>query len=79
METDLTACREKFKKFERQDTKYREDLKHLNKKLKKLDEKIAKVRWHIFDNVIVTMRANLDPQSSVISFRHFTSLFPSSP
>ncbi|KAH9321111.1 hypothetical protein KI387_015750, partial [Taxus chinensis] len=42
LETKLKACKDEFKDFERQDVKYREDLKHIKLKLKKLEEKIAK-------------------------------------
>ncbi|KAG9456777.1 hypothetical protein H6P81_001285 [Aristolochia fimbriata] len=38
----LRTCKEEFKDFERQDVKYREDLKHLKQKIKKLDDKLEK-------------------------------------
>lgn len=38
----LRGCKEKFKDFERQDVKYREDLKHMKQKIKKLEDKIEK-------------------------------------
>jgi structural maintenance of chromosome 4 len=43
IEGELKSCADQFKAFERQDLKYQEDLKHLKQKLKKLEEKIAKV------------------------------------
>ncbi|KAL9262973.1 Structural maintenance of chromosomes protein 4-like protein [Drosera capensis] len=42
LDNDLRVCKEKFKEFERQDVKYREDLKHMKQKIKKLEEKIEK-------------------------------------
>lgn len=39
----LSACKDEFKEFERQDVKYREDLKHMKQKIKKLEEKLEKV------------------------------------
>ena len=39
---ELERANEEFKEFERKDIKYREDLKHLKAKLKKLQEKLAK-------------------------------------
>lgn len=44
LENDLRACKEEFKEFERQDVKYREDFKHMKQKIKKLEDKIEKVR-----------------------------------
>uniref|UniRef100_A0A7N0V152 Structural maintenance of chromosomes protein n=1 Tax=Kalanchoe fedtschenkoi TaxID=63787 RepID=A0A7N0V152_KALFE len=38
----LQTCKEEFKEFERQDVKYREDLKHMKQKIKKLEDKIEK-------------------------------------
>ncbi|VFQ90359.1 unnamed protein product [Cuscuta campestris] len=38
----LACCKDEFKEFERQDVKYREDLKHLKEKMKKLDVKLDK-------------------------------------
>lgn len=35
--------KEQFKEFERQDVKYREDLKHLKQKIKKLEDKAGRV------------------------------------
>lgn len=43
IEGELKSCSDQFKAFERQDLKYQEDLKHLKQKLKKVEEKIAKV------------------------------------
>lgn len=43
IEGELKSCSDQFKAFERQDLKYQEDLKHVKQKLKKLEEKIAKV------------------------------------
>ncbi|XP_052198087.1 structural maintenance of chromosomes protein 4-like [Diospyros lotus] len=42
LDSGLRRCKEEFKEFERQDVKYREDLKHMKQKIKKLDEKIEK-------------------------------------
>lgn len=39
---ELERANEEFKEFERKDIKYREDLKHLKAKLKKLQEKLTK-------------------------------------
>ncbi|KAK1259586.1 Structural maintenance of chromosomes protein 4 [Acorus gramineus] len=42
LDNDLRACKDEFKEFERQDLKYREDLKHMKQKIKKLDNKLEK-------------------------------------
>uniref|UniRef100_A0A0A0KUL0 Uncharacterized protein n=1 Tax=Cucumis sativus TaxID=3659 RepID=A0A0A0KUL0_CUCSA len=42
LDNDLRRSKEKFKDFERQDIKYREDLKHIKQKIKKLDDKLEK-------------------------------------
>ncbi|KAE8718250.1 Structural maintenance of chromosomes protein 4 [Hibiscus syriacus] len=42
LENDLRTCKEEFKEFERQDVKYREDLRHMKQKLKKLEDKLEK-------------------------------------
>ncbi|KAI8533943.1 hypothetical protein RHMOL_Rhmol10G0050100 [Rhododendron molle] len=42
LDSGLRRCKEEFKEFERQDVKYREDLKHMKQRIKKLDEKIEK-------------------------------------
>ena len=39
---ELERANEEFKEFERKDIKYREDLKHLKAKLKKLQDKLSK-------------------------------------
>lgn len=39
----MRTSKEEFKEFERQDVKYREDLKHMKQKLKKLEDKLEKV------------------------------------
>ena len=50
---ELEAAGEEFRAFERQDIKFREDLKHLKAKVKKLQEKLARdeaklqVGWYI--------------------------------
>jgi structural maintenance of chromosome 4 len=44
LDNDLRTCKEEFKEFERQDVKYREDLKHMKQKMKKLEDKLEKVR-----------------------------------
>lgn len=44
LDNDMRKCKEEFKEFERQDVKYREDFKHLNQKIKKLEDKVEKVR-----------------------------------
>lgn len=43
LDNDLRRSKEKFKDFERQDVKYREDLKHIKQKIKKLEDKLEKV------------------------------------
>ena len=43
LDNDLRTCKEEFKEFERQDVKYREDLKHMKQKMKKLEDKLEKV------------------------------------
>jgi structural maintenance of chromosome 4 len=45
----LKSCREEFKKFERQDVKYLEYLKHMKQKIKKLDDKLKKVMKMIYE------------------------------
>ncbi|KAL6960771.1 Structural maintenance of chromosomes protein 4 [Sarracenia purpurea var. burkii] len=42
LDSGLRLCKEEFKEFERQDVKYREDLKHMKQRIKKLDDKIEK-------------------------------------
>ncbi|OMO79282.1 RecF/RecN/SMC [Corchorus capsularis] len=42
LDNNLRTCKEEFKEFERQDVKYREDLKHMKQKLKKLEDKLQK-------------------------------------
>ncbi|XP_057957164.1 structural maintenance of chromosomes protein 4 isoform X2 [Malania oleifera] len=42
LDNGLRTCKDEFKEFERQDVKYREDLKHMKQKIKKLEEKIEK-------------------------------------
>ncbi|KAI8030748.1 Structural maintenance of chromosomes protein 4 [Camellia lanceoleosa] len=42
LDSGLRHCKEEFKEFERQDVKYREDLKHMKQRIKKLDDKIGK-------------------------------------
>ena len=51
---DLRKCNDKFKEFERQDVKYREDAKHMKQKLKKLDDKLEKVRLSLFSREVGT-------------------------
>jgi structural maintenance of chromosome 4 len=43
----MKSCKDQFKEFERKDVKYREDLKHLKQKIKKLEDKVQKVilKW----------------------------------
>lgn len=43
LDSGLRHCKDEFKEFERQDVKYREDLKHLKEKIKKVVDKLAKV------------------------------------
>ncbi|KAK6928195.1 RecF/RecN/SMC, N-terminal [Dillenia turbinata] len=40
LDSIVRACKDEFKEFERQDVKHREDLKHLNRKKKKLEDKL---------------------------------------
>ncbi|KAL5741248.1 hypothetical protein ACOSP7_027980 [Xanthoceras sorbifolium] len=42
LDNDLRVCKEEFKEFQRQDVKYREDLKHIKQKIKKLEDKLGK-------------------------------------
>ncbi|KAI4389054.1 hypothetical protein MLD38_001318 [Melastoma candidum] len=42
LDNDLKVCKDEFKEFERQDVKYREDLKHMKQKIKKLEDKIER-------------------------------------
>ncbi|KAF8409834.1 hypothetical protein HHK36_002352 [Tetracentron sinense] len=42
LDNDLRTCKDDFKEFERQDVKYREDLKHIKQKIKKLEDKLGK-------------------------------------
>ena len=51
LEENLKKSAEEFKEFERQDLKYREDLKHTKQKLKKLDEKMEKVNITLLVNL----------------------------
>ena len=60
LEENLKKSAEEFKEFERQDLKYREDIKHMKQKLKKLDEKMEKVN--------ITLLANLTFAVFVICF-----------
>lgn len=50
LDSDLRHCKEEFKEFERQDVKYREDFKHIKQKIKKLEDKIEKVRLTLLNN-----------------------------
>ncbi|XP_050230280.1 structural maintenance of chromosomes protein 4-like [Mercurialis annua] len=49
LDIDLRNCKEEFKEFERQDVKYREDLKHKKQKVKKLEDKLQKDSTKIDD------------------------------
>ncbi|XVF14265.1 hypothetical protein REPUB_Repub09cG0043700 [Reevesia pubescens] len=49
LDNDLRTYKEEFKEFERQDVKYREDLKHMKQKLKKLEDKLEKDSLKIED------------------------------
>ncbi|XVF58273.1 hypothetical protein PTKIN_Ptkin07bG0051800 [Pterospermum kingtungense] len=49
LDNNLRSCKEDFKEFERQDVKYREDLKHMKQKLKKLEDKLEKDTLKIED------------------------------
>ncbi|CAK9186095.1 unnamed protein product [Ilex paraguariensis] len=49
LDSGLRCCKDEFKEFERQDVKYREDLKHMKQKIKKLDEKVDKDSTKITD------------------------------
>ncbi|KMZ71392.1 Structural maintenance of chromosomes protein [Zostera marina] len=42
LSNDLMKSKNQFKEFERQDVKYREDLKHSKQKIKKLEDKLVK-------------------------------------
>lgn len=60
----LKRCKDEFKEFERQDVKHREDLKHVKQKIKKMDEKVEKVRY-----IYSIMRLNSLPLTFVFCFR----------
>lgn len=49
LENSLKASKEQFRDFERQDLKYREDMKHMKQKIKKLEEKVKKDSSRIDD------------------------------
>lgn len=49
LDRGLRSCKDEFKEFERQDVKFREDLKHLKQKIKKLDDKVEKDSKKITD------------------------------
>ncbi|KAM7508004.1 hypothetical protein LguiA_018457 [Lonicera macranthoides] len=49
LDSGLRCCKDEFKEFERQDVKYREDLKHVKQKIKKLDDKLEKDSIKIAD------------------------------
>ncbi|ESQ32611.1 hypothetical protein EUTSA_v10003529mg [Eutrema salsugineum] len=49
LDNELRNCKEKFKEFERQDVKHREDLKHMKQKIKKLEDKLEKDSSKISD------------------------------
>ncbi|KAM1156948.1 hypothetical protein FF1_027606 [Malus domestica] len=42
LDNNLRKCKEEFKQFEREDVKYREDLKHVKQKIKRLKDKLEK-------------------------------------
>jgi chromosome segregation ATPase len=43
-DNQLRSCKEEFKEIERQNVKYRKDLKHMKQNIRKLDDKLEKVR-----------------------------------
>ncbi|KAL8162614.1 hypothetical protein V2J09_014103 [Rumex salicifolius] len=51
LDKTLTTCNEEFKEFERQDVKFREDLKHKKQKDKKLEDKSEKDSSKIDDTI----------------------------
>jgi len=48
-DNQLRSCKEEFKEIERHNVKYREDLKHMKQKTKKLDDKLEKVMEIIYE------------------------------
>lgn len=54
LDNDLRTCKDEFKEFERQDVKYREDSKHIKQKIKKLEEKLEKVKQAYGDLILLT-------------------------
>ncbi|MED6144954.1 hypothetical protein PIB30_020426 [Stylosanthes scabra] len=42
LDSEMRKCKEEFKEFERQDVEFREDLKHVTQKIKKLADKVEK-------------------------------------
>lgn len=63
----MKSCKDQFKEFERKDVKYREDLKHLKQKIKKLEEKAEKVNTEMVSvvatNVLQARKAIVSPTS----------------
>jgi aspartate/glutamate racemase len=70
IEGELKSSLDQFQGYERQDLKYQEDVKHLKQKLKKLEEKIAKVIV-LPTSTLVCVAKNLAIQ---VSFSYLTSI-----
>ncbi|OAY83225.1 Structural maintenance of chromosomes protein 4 [Ananas comosus] len=58
LDTEMRTCKDQFKEFERQDVKYREDLKHLKQKIKKLDDKVEKAPMTSFSSMFFLQDAS---------------------
>ena len=72
---ELERANEEFKEFERKDIKYREDLKHLKAKLKKLQEKLSKDSAKM--QVIACDQAHSQQQTGLVAVvQHTQELFP---
>lgn len=72
---ELERANEEFKEFERKDIKYREDLKHLKAKLKKLQEKLSKDSAKM--QVIAYVKAHSQQQTGLVAaVQHTQELFP---
>jgi len=73
----MRKCKEEFKEFERQDVKYREDFKHVNQKIKKLEDKVEKVEGsHSFLQLKVCVHETSYPFVSTFYFRIHQKLKP---
>lgn len=69
LDSNLRACKEEFKEFERQDVKYREDLKHKKQKIKKLEDKLEKV-----DPNFMRLQVHIASFSCIIVFYNLSTV-----